>query len=64
MAFRKQEVCYGQASTIVQERHKELEHDAVARMDTKECLSESNMYVMDRLVQWFKRDLQNSSTLQ
>jgi hypothetical protein len=25
----------------------------VARMDTKERLSESNMYVMDRLVQWF-----------
>jgi hypothetical protein len=33
-------------------------------MDIKERLSESNMYIMDRLVQWFKSDFQNSSMLQ
>jgi hypothetical protein len=49
---------------MIQERLTELEHAAVSRMDTKERLSGSNMYVMDRLVSWFKSDLQKSSMLQ
>ncbi len=53
MAFRKQEVCYGQASTIVLERHAELEHDAVAGMDTREWLVQKSkiLHELDRLVQ-------------
>ncbi len=32
-------VCYGQAGTMFKERPTELDHSAVARMDTKEQLS-------------------------
>jgi hypothetical protein len=46
---------------MVQERLTELEHGAVARMDTRERLvHKSNvLQKLDKLVQWFKSDLQN-----
>jgi hypothetical protein len=51
---------------MVQEWLTELEHAAVARMDTREwSVQKSNVLnTLDRLVQWFKSGLQNSSMLQ
>ncbi len=53
----------GQAGTIVLERLTELEHGAVARMDTREWLVQKAkvLHKLDRLVRWFKSGLQNSS---
>ncbi len=61
MAFRKQEVCHGQAGLMVLERLTELEHVAVARMDTEQWLVQKAnvLHKLDRLVQWLKSDLQN-----
>jgi hypothetical protein len=49
-----------------QERLTELEHAAVARMDTREWLVKkvNVLHKLDRLVHWFKSGLQNSNMLQ
>jgi hypothetical protein len=51
---------------MVKDRLSELEHAAVAIMDTIEWpVHKPNvLHKLDRLVQWFKSGLQNSSMLQ